>query len=1006
MGLNLGVMSAAVVLDDSDYRKKLSGLEGASESAFKRIAQLAAGYLTARALFGFVQGAMAEFSKLEEGNNKLKYTYTSLGAEATRVAETIATTYGLARQTATNAIADVGDLLTGLGFQQAEALSFARQVTERGIDIASYKGLDQTETIRRMTVALTGETESLKSMGIVIRQGSEEFQNQVQTVMNAAGATETMAKAQVILQEIMKQTANAAGDYLRPDAPRTYAQEISDLKEAIKQFKAEIGTQVQPFTQETVVKARELLTWYNELTPATKQLLAASAELGAAFALIFKYGLLSSANKAVGALSGAMSGGLFSGVKAQAEANVVTTAENLKRAEYAKTDAFREAKAAAQSVRIARLAIQEQEAAVLTAKIQMQEATKTGNIEDVLAAKKQLATATQSLTNAQLAESAATQQLAAKHSLARTANMQHAVAATACAKANTANAAASTVAGRAQVILAASLTKVRAAATAFATALGPIGAAIIALSGAYMAFQYICEKNRNILEGQVEAASRNTQAAKEMADAHAKERAEATASMERLQELSKYDRLNNAEKSEAEKLITVLSQKYGDLGISIDSVTGKLNLNSGAWKRLNEAQRKEVVQDVGGQVRSLMTEAAAMQNNLRNELSSFWKNSVAASAVAGIANLFGSDEQTEGDFAYRVKNSDRQQELDQITKRTDLQEQIRGLEAMRNSLTEEGNKEQAGQVDALIKKMQELKKKQDEFNAAVEVGKKKNGENYSKSGIGQTEAAQKARQISESQRNAYEKVGDLEWNITFNSASAEKQTEMLSDKMQKIFSQQSGKYATIENFKNADRSTMTKQELEDLEKIIRLDEQRRKISEVNAKAFEDEKASYDKFLAGRRKSAEDKAVEKQIEEARKSGDTEGANRIMRDQLAQAQESARNMQQQYEQAVRDAQSDKVMTEKEKARIAELRSRMQESFADQDKWQGRVDGIESNEKKQAESSKSIGAWSIAALEAMLGGTSQPEKETARNTRLTVNLLRAVKNNTSQKTETTYE
>lgn len=687
MGLNLGVMSAAVVLDDSDYRKKLSGLEGASESAFKRIAQLAAGYLTARALFGFVQGAMAEFSKLEEGNNKLKYTYTSLGAEATRVAETIATTYGLARQTATNAIADVGDLLTGLGFQQAEALSFARQVTERGIDIASYKGLDQTETIRRMTVALTGETESLKSMGIVIRQGSEEFQNQVQTVMNAAGATETMAKAQVILQEIMKQTANAAGDYLRPDAPRTYAQEISDLKEAVKQFKAEIGTQVQPFTQETVVKARELLTWYNELTPATKQLLAASAELGAAFALIFKYGLLSSANKAVGALSGAMSGGLFSGVKAQAEANVVATAENLKRAEYAKTDAFREAKAAAQSVRIARLAIQEQEAAVLTAKIQMQEATKTGNIEDVLAAKKQLATATQSLTNAQLAESAATQQLAAKHSLARTANMQHAVAATTCAKANTANAAASTVAGRAQVVLAASLTKVRAAATAFATALGPIGAAIIALSGAYMAFQYICEKNRNILEGQVEAASRNTQAAKEMADAHAKERAETTASMERLQELSKYDRLNNAEKSEAEKLITVLSQKYGDLGISIDNVTGKLNLNSGAWKRLNEAQRKEVVQDVGGQVRSLMTEAAAMQNNLRNELSSFWKNSVAASAVAGIANLFGSDEQTEGDFAYRVKNSDRQQELDQITKRTDLQEQIRGLEAMRNSLT-------------------------------------------------------------------------------------------------------------------------------------------------------------------------------------------------------------------------------------------------------------------------------------------------------------------------------
>ena len=60
-----------------------------------------------------------------------------------------------------------------------------------------------------------------------------------------------MAKAQEILQDIIRQTANAAGDYLRPDAPRTYAQGISDLREAVKQFKTEIGTWTQLFTQET-----------------------------------------------------------------------------------------------------------------------------------------------------------------------------------------------------------------------------------------------------------------------------------------------------------------------------------------------------------------------------------------------------------------------------------------------------------------------------------------------------------------------------------------------------------------------------------------------------------------------------------------------------------------------------------------------------------------------------------------------------------------------------------
>lgn len=116
--------------------------------------------------------------------------------------------------------------------------------------MASFKGLDQTDVIRRMTAALTGETESLKAMGVVIRQGSDEFNHQLKSIMETTGATETMAKAQVILQDIIRQTANAEGDYLHPNAPRTYAQEISDLREAVKQFKTEIGTWAQPFTQE------------------------------------------------------------------------------------------------------------------------------------------------------------------------------------------------------------------------------------------------------------------------------------------------------------------------------------------------------------------------------------------------------------------------------------------------------------------------------------------------------------------------------------------------------------------------------------------------------------------------------------------------------------------------------------------------------------------------------------------------------------------------------------
>lgn len=1006
MSLNLGVMSAAVTLDDADYRKKLSGLETASGDTFKKIAQYAAGYLSLRAVSGFLSKAVKMFSDLEEETNKFNVVFQGMGKETSRVLSELRKDFGLSELAAKQMLAGTGDILTGFGFDRKTALELSEGAAKLGADIASfsnYAGGAEGAT-NALTKAMLGETESAKMLGVVIRQDDEHYKSLIKQAMttgvtiDALGKTfvvnsEQQAKAVAALALAYEQSPNAIGDFVR--SQDSIANQTRILQNNFQQLYSTIGGDLSGSYQGALQFSNQLLTSYNHLTPASRQLLHTTVALGGAFAVLAKTGMLESANKGLSAVGGMMSGRMFSGVKEQAEADLVAATENLKRAEYDKTDAFREAQASAQSVRIARLAVQEQEAAVATAKIQMQQAMKSGKSGDVLAAKKQLAAATQALTKAQLAESQATQQLAAKHTLARTANMQHVVAAKACAVANATNAAASTAAGRAQVVLAAGLTKARAAATAFATALGPIGAAMIALSGVYMAFQYISEKNRNILEGQVEAARRNTQAAKEMADAHAKERSEATANLERLQELSRYERLNNAEKSEAERLIEILTKKYGDLGISIDGVTGKLNLGADAWGRMNGAQRKEAMQDMVAQVRSLMNEATAMQNNLRNELSSFWKNSVAASMIAGVGNLFGSDDNTEGDFSYRAKNSDRQQELDRIAKLTSLQEQIRGLEAMRNSLTDEGNKEQAEQVDALIKKLQELKKKQDEFNAALEAGKKKNGENGNTAGGGQTdaEAAKKARQISESQRRGFEEVGALEWEIKFNSAGAEEQAEMLSGKMQEIFSRQSGKYATIEDFKNADRSTMTEQELKDLEEIIRLEEQRRQIREACARAFESELESYEKYLADRQKSAADKTVEKQIKDAQKSGDTEGANQIMRDQLAKAQKAARNMQRQYEQAVWDAQADEIMTEEERKRIADLRSKMQEAFSDQDKWQNRVDSIESNEQKQAESTKAIGSWSLAALEAMLGGTGKPEEQTAKNTKEMVRLQRDI-------------
>ena len=284
MSLNLGTLHAAVDLDTQAYNDGMNSLPGTAESAMRKVAAYSATYLSGRALFSFGKDASIEFSKMEEGANKLKYVYTELGASAKLVAKDLENIFGLANQTATNMIANIGDLLTGFGFQQAKSLEMARQVAERGIDVASFKGLNQEQVVANMTAALTGNTETLKSMGVVINQNSKEFTDMVKQIQDTTGATEQQAKAQAILNEIMRQTKNAAGDYLRPEAPRTYAQVLGDLNEQVKKFKAQTGGDIVPITQPLLDGARGLLKAYNDLEPANRRLVQGLALMGVTIA--------------------------------------------------------------------------------------------------------------------------------------------------------------------------------------------------------------------------------------------------------------------------------------------------------------------------------------------------------------------------------------------------------------------------------------------------------------------------------------------------------------------------------------------------------------------------------------------------------------------------------------------------------------------------------------------------------------------------------------------------
>ena len=604
MGLNLGVMSAAIRLDVSQYRKELSGVENTSSNTFKRIASAAAGYLTARAVFSFVTGAMAEFSKLEEGNNKLKYTFTEIREEAARTARQLSETYHISAQTATNSVADIGDMLTGFGFGQSDALNFARQIIERGIDVASFKGLDQTDTIQRMTAALTGETDSLKTMGVVIRQDTDDFRDQVAAIQAATGATETQAKAQAILAQIMQQTSNAAGDYLRPDAPRTYAQELTDLREALKQFKAEVGTQVQPIAQETVVKARELLELYNNLTPSAKSFLNVTTATVAAMVLLAKTDI----GRNLMTAGGAADMEKLKELK-KTRSDAVREASETRRHYMEIRNAAKEAQAvaAAEQQKLAACKARVAQEAALNEKARYQYSLATGssrgfeNLKSYTEAQASLR-AQEVATNNSVE---ATRKLALAQKEARAEVAKAMVAVNASTTAVKANAAAATVGGRASLFFSRGFKAASQATRAFFAAIGPVGWTIIgvtlaveALSAAmawYNSKQEEAEKNaKKAAESAANATSENDKNNKKMAE-----------SMRRLQELQKYENLNSAEQAEAIGLLKDLGIAYDETADSVDVMISRMGAEKRSLAELIQQKKEQIRLD---RIRTLYAE--------------------------------------------------------------------------------------------------------------------------------------------------------------------------------------------------------------------------------------------------------------------------------------------------------------------------------------------------------------------------------------------------------------
>ena len=228
---------------------------GRSLGGISRAAQLASGAIVAYSLNAA--------RKAEDINDAFKFTFNEIGNEADAAAERIASAFNRTSSSVKANLTNSYQVLSGLGLSAADSFTAAQQIAERSIDLASQKGISDARAYEAIISGLTGETEPLKRLGVVLSEATVQAELlRLGFKGNASDASEAQ-KAVARYNLILAKTATAQGD-----VARTSESANNKLKEAQTEFEnaaIALGNELLPALVSVAGAATDVLKAFNDL---------------------------------------------------------------------------------------------------------------------------------------------------------------------------------------------------------------------------------------------------------------------------------------------------------------------------------------------------------------------------------------------------------------------------------------------------------------------------------------------------------------------------------------------------------------------------------------------------------------------------------------------------------------------------------------------------------------------------------------------------------------------
>lgn len=232
---SVGQIGLDLVVNKNQFESQMAGITGMAKKAG---AALAAAF-GVKKLVDFGKRCLELGSDLAEVQNVVDVTFPKMTAQVDEFAKSAAQSFGLSETMAKQYTGTFGAMAKAFGFTEKQAYDMGSTLTGLAGDVASFYNISQDEAYTKLKSVFTGETESLKDLGVVMTQTALDSYAMANGFGKTTSAMSEAEKVALRYQFVQDKLSAAQGDFARTSG--SWANQCRILSLQMQSLMATIG---------------------------------------------------------------------------------------------------------------------------------------------------------------------------------------------------------------------------------------------------------------------------------------------------------------------------------------------------------------------------------------------------------------------------------------------------------------------------------------------------------------------------------------------------------------------------------------------------------------------------------------------------------------------------------------------------------------------------------------------------------------------------------------------